>query len=113
MTYYVIKDGRTHSDFDNYEQAKALADSIGGEVANEVLENSLLNVTHTHICLRLGDLEDLSKMYLEESQRHKSARSYKLANICQGKMEAILEIIAKFNELEHESQLKAGWGTLR
>lgn len=37
MIYYVIKDGRTHSDFDNYEQAKTLADSIGGEVANEVL----------------------------------------------------------------------------
>lgn len=111
--YYVIKDGCKHSDFDDYDQAKALADIIDGEVVYEVLENSLLNVTHTHICLRLGDLEELAEWYLKESQKHKSAKSYKLANICQGKREMILEIIAKFNELENESQLKAGWGTLR
>lgn len=33
MTYYVIKDGRTHSDYDNYEDAKRHADEIGGDVA--------------------------------------------------------------------------------
>lgn len=35
MHYYVIKDGRTVSDFDNFDAAKKLAESIDGEIAIE------------------------------------------------------------------------------
>lgn len=35
MHYYVIKDGRTISDFDNFEDARKLAESIDGEIATE------------------------------------------------------------------------------
>lgn len=35
MHYYVIKDGRTISDFNNYEDALALAQEIDGEIATE------------------------------------------------------------------------------
>lgn len=35
MHYYVIKDGRAISDFDNFDDAKNLAESIDGEIAME------------------------------------------------------------------------------
>lgn len=66
------------------------------------IECAVLNVTHTHIGLSFGELEELADKYLEESQKHNS----KLAYFYLGKREMLLDIIAKYNELEAASQAK-------
>lgn len=38
MKYYVIKNGRTVSDFDDIVEAKACAEIIGGEIATEIMK---------------------------------------------------------------------------
>lgn len=69
------------------------------------LPNSILNVTHTHIALSIGDLEQLAEHQLIKSQQQKSP---KLSYFYLGKREMILGIIAKFNELEACCQAKSG-----
>lgn len=71
--------------------------------ANKELSCAVLNVTHTHIGLSIGELEELADKYLEESQKHKS----KLAYHYLGKREMLRDIIAKFNELEACTQAKS------
>lgn len=72
---------------------------------NSLFHNSLLNITHSHICLSKYELEDLAEEYLKKSQEQKSQ---KLAYFYLGHREIILNIIAKFNELEVCSQAKSG-----
>lgn len=72
--------------------------------ANKELRCAVVNLTHTHIGLSIGELEELADKYLEESQKHNS----KLAYFYLGKREMLLDIIAKYNELEMATQAKSG-----